>query len=196
VALVCREALEKANAMGMTISADFNYRSKLWQYGKHPRDIMPDLLSHADILVADPDAAHIYLGLSHGTAESHLPEKFGRLSEGMGARLPKMKTLAMSVRSQSSQGLPTYQAALQYKGEHYFSKIHEIPFTEDRIGSGDAFTGGLIYALGHRQNPQEIIDFAAACAVLKHSIQGDFALVSLEEILDFLRLGPTTRIIR
>jgi 2-dehydro-3-deoxygluconokinase len=196
VAAVCKEALTRAKEQGMTVSADFNYRSTLWKYGMHPREIMPGLLESADVLVADPDAAKTYLGLSYDSSLDLVEDRFRKFAAGMHEKLPEMKTLAMSLRGNGSNGVLTYQGALLYKGEVFCSRIQEIPFIVDRIGSGDAFTAGLIYGLTHCSKPQEIIEFATACAVLKHSIEGDFALLSLQDVLDFMETGPTSRIIR
>ncbi|HTQ26816.1 MAG TPA: sugar kinase [Puia sp.] len=194
-AAVCWEALLAAKEKGVTVSADFNHRSTLWKYGRHPSELMPELLSYCDVLVADPDAVRTYLGI-HSDHELPEEERFRTCVEAMQQKLPGMKTLAMSFRGTGVPGQPTYKAALFYKQACYFTTSHTLPIVIDRIGSGDAFTAGLIYALCHEHHPQSIIDFALACGILKHSIQGDFALLSKEEVTDYLQHGPTGRIIR
>ena len=194
-AAVCWEALLQAKKRGVTVSADFNYRGTLWKYGRHPSDMMPELLSYCDVLVADTDSVKIYLGIH---ADEGLPEemRFRKCAEAIKEKLPSMKTLAMSFRGKGQWGQQTYRGALYYESECHFTAVHELPVVIDRIGSGDAFTAGLIYALTHRHEPGKIIDFALACGVLKHSIDGDFALLSKEEVLEYVNNGPTGRIIR
>ena len=89
-----------------------------------------------------------------------------------------------------------YSGALLYKGDYYFSVEQDLPFVTDQIGSGDAFTGGLLYGLMRGALPRQIIDFAVACGALKQSIPGDWALVSLSEVEQFIQSGSTGRIIR
>jgi 2-dehydro-3-deoxygluconokinase len=194
-AAVCLEALVHAKQKGITVSADFNFRSSLWKYGKKPADLMPELLSFCDVMVADPDSAKIYLGIHIENSLSE-EERFRKYAEAIGEKLPGMKSLAMSFRGLSPQGLQTYKAALYYKSECYFTGTHSLPTVIDRIGSGDAFTGGLLYALCHEHGPQQMIEFALACGILKHSMAGDFALLSKEEVFDYIHQGPTARIIR
>jgi 2-dehydro-3-deoxygluconokinase len=89
-----------------------------------------------------------------------------------------------------------YSGALLYKGAYYFSPRHELPYVTDQIGSGDAFTGGMLYGLMTEAEPQQIIDLAIACGSIKQSIVGDWALVSKAELEQFIHNGPTGRIIR
>jgi 2-dehydro-3-deoxygluconokinase len=156
---------------------------------------MPELLSYCDVLVADIDSIKIYLGIH---TESGLQEeiRFRKCAEAVREKLPYMKTLAMSFRGKGQWGQQTYQGALYFENECYFTTVHDIPLIVDRIGSGDAFTAGLIYALCHRHDPRKMIEFALACGVLKHSMGGDFALLSKEEVLEYVNNGPTGRIIR
>jgi len=191
---VCREALEAAHAAGLSISADFNYRSTLWKYGKHPRDVMPDLLRHSRVVVADLDSTAVYYDITTDGAAS-FEDRFRGCSEALGEKIPGLETLAMSFRV--TRGIRhIYSGALFHKGTYYFSPAHELPFVTDQIGSGDAFTAGLLYGLIHGLAPQEIIGFATACGALKQSIPGDWALVSRAEVEQFIRSGATGRIIR
>jgi len=191
---VCAEALEVAHKKGMLICTDFNYRTTLWRYGKHPREVMPDLLQHTKVAVADLDSAAVYFGVQTDTTAS-LQERFVQCSKALQERLPNLEVLAMSFRK--TQGIQhIYSGALLYKGAYYFSPRHELPFVTDQIGSGDAFTGGMLYGLMTAAEPQQIIDLAIACGALKQSIAGDWALVSKTELEQFIHNGPTGRIIR
>lgn len=191
---VCTEALTVARDQGMLISTDFNYRTTLWKYGKHPREVMPALLKYTKVAVADLDSAAVYFGIQTDPAAT-LEERFIQCSQALQEQLPQLEVLAMSFRK--TQGIQhNYSGALLYKGAHYFSPRHELPYVTDQIGSGDAFTGGMLHGLMTEAPPQQIIDFAIACGALKQSIAGDWALVNKGELEQFINNGPTGRIIR
>jgi 2-dehydro-3-deoxygluconokinase len=191
---VCREALEQAKGMGLRISADFNHRATLWQYGKHPRAVMPDLLAYSDVVVADLDSAAVYFDIATD-ASAGFEARFEQCARALQEKLPRMEVLAMSFRA--PHGLQhSYSGALLYKGSCYFCAPHELPLVTDQIGSGDAFTGGMLYGLLRQFPPQRIIEFAVACGALKQSIPGDWALISLAEAEQFIQHGCSGRIIR
>lgn len=191
---VCREALTTAKEMGLRISVDFNYRTTLWKYGKHSREVMPDLLQYSQVAVADLDSAAVYYGIETDRAAG-FEDRFLQCSAALQQKIPSLEVLGMSFRA--PRGLQhSYYGALLYKGDRYFSMRHELPVITDQIGSGDAFTGGMLYGLMRDLPPQEIIEFAAACGALKQSIHGDWALISRAEIEEFIQHGPSGRIIR
>ena len=190
----CAEALDAAHENGVIISSDFNYRSTLWKYGKHPNEIMPALLHNSEIVVADLDVVSIYYGIEtdkHATIE----ERFKECCEKLKEKLPLMKVLAMSFRKAS--GLTHhYSGALMHNNAYYFTEGFQLPFITDQIGSGDAFTAGMLYGVINKHEPQKIIEFATACGALKQSIVGDWAIITKEEIEQFLQSGSSGRIIR
>ena len=191
---VCAEALAIASEQGLTISSDFNYRTTLWKYGRHPREIMPDLLKYSSVAVADLDSAAVYFGIDTDP-EAGFEDRFRQCSKALQERLPRLEVLGMSFRT--TRGIQhAYSGALLYKGECYFSACHELPFVTDQIGSGDAFTGGMLYGLINGMEPAQIIDFATACGALKQSIVGDWAIISRAEVEQFIHRGPSGRIIR
>ncbi len=184
-----------AKQKGVSVSADFNYRSKLWKYGTHPSDVMPELLSYADVVTGDMDAVKIYFGIELKSFSSD-EDSFVNCYEALRDKLPSMKVFAMSFRGTNNCYQLTYRGALMYEGKSFFSNCYAVPNVVDRLGTGDAFNAGLIYSLLHNYHPQQAIDFAAACGVLKHSISGDFAIFSKEEIIQFIQTGPVSRVIR
>ncbi|HEY8970681.1 MAG TPA: sugar kinase [Puia sp.] len=191
---VCTEALSIARQEGITISTDFNYRTTLWKYGKHPREVMPGLMQYTRVAVADLDSAAVYFGVQTDAAAG-MEERFIQCSQALRERLPHLEVLAMSFRK--TQGIQhIYSGALLYKGGYYFSPRLELPFVTDQIGSGDAFTGGMLYGLMTDAPPQQIIDLATACGAVKQSIPGDWALISKGELDQFIQNGVTGRIIR
>jgi len=190
----CAEALQVAYDKGVIISSDFNYRSTLWQYGKHPSAIMPSLLKNSRIVIADLDSAEIYYNITTSKQQS-LEDRFVECCKALQEKLPLMEALGMSFRRTS--GLTHhYSGALMYKGDFYFTDGAQLPFITDQIGSGDAFTAGLLYGLMEKENPQRVLDFAVACGALKQSIVGDWAIITKEEVEQFIESGSSGRIIR
>ncbi len=190
----CAEALAIAREMGISISADFNYRTTLWKYGKAPREVMPDLLRYSRVAVADLDSVAVYYGIETDPNAGY-EERFSQCCKALQEKLPQLEVLAMSFRK--TQGIQhTYFGALLYKGAIYYSARHELPFVTDQIGSGDAFTGGMLYGLMTGLPPRQIIDFATASGALKQSIVGDWAIISKAEVEQFIQNGSSGRIIR
>ncbi|RPE05369.1 sugar kinase [Chitinophaga lutea] len=193
-AAVCAEAIQTARDKGLLISSDFNYRATLWQYGKKPAEVMPPLLYHSDVAVADLDAVEIYYGI---TTDASLPleERFRQTFTTLQRHMPRLKTLAMSFRK--TQGAaPVYSGALAHEGGFYFHDGFPVPMVTDAIGTGDAFTAGMLYGLTNGHAPQDIINFATACGLLKQSIPGDWAILSLKDIELLLKQGISGRIAR
>jgi 2-dehydro-3-deoxygluconokinase len=187
-AAVCLEALKAAKRSGLKISADLNHRTMLWKYGKHPSQVMPELLSYCDWIGGDIDTAEIYFGINIERSLSRelaLEECGRKLKE----KLPHMEGLAMSFRETKDAGSQLYSGILMREGKLYSSVVHEFANIIERIGSGDAFMGGLIYSVLNGADDQDTIDFAVAAGVLKHSIPGEFTIVSKHEIKNFLTDG-------
>jgi 2-dehydro-3-deoxygluconokinase len=195
-AAVCLEGLNAAKKAGVKISADLNYRSTLWKYGKHPAEVMPHLLSYCDLMAGDLDAAEIYFGIKVDqtlSKENALTECSQRLKEN----LPSLHLLAMSFRETKDSGSLRYSGVLFKDDKAYQSDVHEFGNVVERIGTGDAFMAGLIYGAMSDYPPQQLIDFAIAAGTLKHSIPGDFAWLTKVEIENFAKNGNANgRIIR
>ncbi|MBS1915274.1 MAG: sugar kinase [Bacteroidetes bacterium] len=191
---VCEEAIIAAKESGMVISSDFNYRSTLWKYGKAPAEIMPALLQHSEVAVADLDSAHVYFGIETDKNAS-FEERFKQCSEMLLEKMPQLKSLAMSFRKVNGMQ-HIYSGALMHNREYYFSPAYELSFITDQIGSGDSFTAGFLFGLMNNFQPKKIIEFATACGAVKQSIAGDWAIVNKQDIDQFIQSGATGRIIR
>lgn len=191
---VCREAIEIAHQKGIMISADFNYRKKLWKYGKEAQEIMPGLLRYCQVAVADLDSAAIYFGIKTKEGMS-LRDRFEYCFSFLKTKMPLLKTFAMSFRV--VEGLHhEYFAGLAHEGQFYYSTVHTLPMVTDQIGTGDAFTAGLLYGISSGFDPQKMVNWAAACGVLKQSIHGDWALTDKDEIEAFMQSGISSKINR
>lgn len=183
VAAVCKEGLEAAKAKGLTISVDLNYRAKLWQYGKSPIEVMPELVQYCNIVMGNIWAAEILLGLqshikaSTGKSNEALLEGAGISMKQMHLSYPRITTMAYTFRLEES-----YFAVLQHGPEMKVSKEYPLINIVDKAGSGDCFMGGLIYGLYNQHQPQEIINFAAAAAVGKMQEKGDTTIQTIDSV--------------
>ncbi len=183
VAALCKEALEVASAKGLTISVDLNYRAKLWQYGKLPKDIMPDLVQYSHIIMGNVWAAESLLGTeatikdSGGKSQQELVEAAGKSMLQLHRQYPKATTFAYTFRLSND-----YWAVLQRGPEMSISKQFLIGDVIDKAGSGDCFMAGLIYGLNQQLSSQEIINYAASAAVGKLYEKGDATQQSIEQV--------------
>lgn len=175
---VCKEALNTAANKGIAISVDLNYRSKLWQYGKQPADVMPELVQHCDMIMGNIWSANALLGVpvdadihARQSKEAYLQHATDTAYYMM-QQYPKCKWVAQTFRFDRDNGIH-YYAAFNDKEQQYVSKEYSIESIRDKVGSGDCFMAGLIYGLYHRHAPQHIVDFAAAAAVGKMNEVGD-----------------------
>ncbi len=183
----CLEAVQMARGMGLTISCDLNYRSKLWKWGKTPGQVMPDMVKHCDIAIGnEEDAARVFgihapdTDVTSGEVDA---QKYGYVCEELVKRFPDLKTVAITLRGSISASHNTWSGILWDAGVIYTSPTFDITHIVDRVGGGDSFMGGLIYGLlTFGEDTQAALDFAVAASCLKHTIFGDSNLVSVEEV--------------
>ncbi|MFC0773609.1 PfkB family carbohydrate kinase [Terrimonas alba] len=182
-ALVCKEALKAASARGIKISVDLNYRAKLWQYGKQPEDVMPELVQYCDVIMGNLWAVESLLGISspikssEGKSSDELIEATGNSMLQLHKHYKKASSFAYTFRLQND-----YWAVLQYGAEMTVSKKFVIDEVVDRVGSGDCFMAGLIYGLYHQHQSKDIINFAAAAAVGKLYETGDATQQTVQQV--------------
>lgn len=179
----CLEAVKIAHSMGLTISCDLNYRSKLWQYGKEPKAVMPELLKYCHIILGDIDTAYFMLGIPKVNPdyqdEDTLPQLYSRLYDVC----PNLQTVATTLRYSINASHQQIGGVLFDGKTIYKTPVQDVIPVVDRVGSGDAFMGGLIYGLmAYKDAKQNALDFAVAACCLKHTIAGDYNLVTLEEV--------------
>lgn len=185
VALVCKEGLEAATQKGLFISVDLNYRAKLWQWGKQPSEVMPDLVQYCDLVMGNIWAAEKMLDIPLPTTLTDHKERYVEQAEktsiAISSRFPKCKQVANTFRFDREEGLQYY--ATLYSHDHLnVSQEHFTKTVVDKVGSGDCFMAGLIYGNYHQLKAQEIIDFAAAAAFNKLFVKGDATTTSVDEI--------------
>lgn len=185
---VCEEALKVASKKGITISVDLNHRAKLWQYGKRPVDVMPQLVQYCDVVMGNVWAANTLLGIEVDENIHDTPEKESYLQHSLKTareiekRFPKCKTIANTFRFDHVQEGIRYFTALYNNGEQVSSKEYVAEKIIDKVGSGDCFMAGLIYGLYNHKSLQEVIDFATSAAFGKLHEKGDVTSQTVETI--------------
>lgn len=182
---VCLDALQYCHAHGITVSCDLNYRGKLWSRQK-AGEVMAELVPYVDVLIAnEADAADVFGIVGKGSdVESGKLNKEGYVSvaEQLVERFG-VKQVAITLRT-SISAFDNLWAGMLYDAaakKACFSTEYKVHIV-DRVGGGDSFGGGLIYALCAGKDTQAAIDFAVAASCLKHSIEHDFNLVSVGEV--------------
>lgn len=199
------EALQKARAMGLTTSCDYNFRKNLWKYGKRAVEVMPELVQYVDVGIANEEDCQQALGITAGEGDewkkavesgSLEVERYRALCEQVLRAFPGLKKQAITLRESRSADHNDWSACL-HNGEQFFvSRRYAITDIVDRVGGGDAFAAGLIYALLEGMSDSEALEFAVASSCLKHSIPGDFNRVSVSEVRNLMRGEASGRVQR
>lgn len=172
VAQACAEARRR----GLTVSFDLNYRARLWTREAAGRALAP-LMEHVDLCITSAEEARTVFGIEFDATGPDREREASRLLQ----KRFGFKGVALTMRAGDTADATNWGAMLLANGTPYFSRRHEIGIV-DRVGAGDSFTGALIFALRRGDDPQRAIDFAVAASTLKHTIPGDYALLSLDEV--------------
>jgi 2-dehydro-3-deoxygluconokinase len=185
LAEVCMEALQAASRKNIRISVDLNYRAKLWKWGKEPVEVMPDLVSHCDLVMGNIWAAEMMLGVTidktfQKTKELCIEQAL-KTSEQITRDFRNCSEVANTFRFDQENDI-MYYGTIYSDRQLFVSPEHRVQNIVDKVGSGDCFMAGLIYGNWNRLAPQETIGFAAAAAVSKMHVKGDATTVSVEEI--------------
>ena len=194
---ICLDALKWCKAHKITVSCDLNYRGKLWSKAEAGK-CMAKLVPYVDTLIAnEADAADVFGIVGEGSdVESGRLDKAGYVSvaEQLVRRFG-CRRVAITLRT-SLSATDNLWAGMLYEGRKaYFSPEYRVHIV-DRVGGGDSFGGGLIYALATGRKPQAAIDFAVAASCLKHSIEHDFNLVTVAEVESLAAGNATGRVQR
>ena len=179
----CRQACIAAHNKGITVSCDLNYRNKLWTRDE-ARAAMTELCRYVDVCISNEEDAKDVFGIeaegTDVTGGKINKEGYRSVAKQLADRFG-FKYVAITLRTSISANDNDW-AGMLYDGKDYcFSKEYHLRIV-DRVGGGDSFGGGLIYALENKFSTQEAIEFAAAASALKHSVEGDFNRVSVPEV--------------
>lgn len=199
LAEICFTACKTAKEKGIVVSCDLNYRAKLWSQEK-AKDVMTKLMPYIDVCFANEEDADKVLGIqaSNTSVEKGNLNKDGYISvarqicDKFGC-----KYTAISLRKSYSASYNGWSVMLydSKSKQAYFSREYDIQVI-DRVGAGDSFTAGVIFGLINKMENQSIAEFAGAASCLKHTIEGDYNRISVDEINILINTGGNGRVIR
>lgn len=191
------KALKKAKEKGITVSCDLNFRKKLWSKEK-ASGVMSEVCKYVDYCIANEEDAKDVFGIEADNTDINT----GKLDKNGYISVAKkltdrfnFKGVAITLRESISANDNNWSAMFYTNGQAYFSKKYAIHIV-DRVGGGDSFGAGLIYSLINNYEPQKAIEFAVAASCLKHSIEGDYNMVSLKEVETLMSGNASGRVQR
>ena len=193
------EAVRAAKERDVTVSCDFNFRGKLWKYGKSAPEVMNELVKYVDVGIANEEDCQKSLGIS---ADLHVESgeldtaKYEALSEKVLDVFPNMSAIAITLRESRSADTNGWSACLRYGEGFRLSRRYEITDIIDRVGGGDSFASALIYGLNAYDDRQQSLEYAVAASCLKHSILGDFNRVTVPEVENLMGGDASGRVQR
>lgn len=197
VADICEVACKTAKKMGLTVSCDLNYRKNLWSSQK-AGEVMGRLMQYVDLCIANEEDAEKVFGIKADntdiTGGELSSDEYMQVAKTLAERY-NIGKVAITLRGSISASDNNWAGMLYNNGECYFSKNYLIHIV-DRVGGGDSFGGGLIYALSEGYTPQQAIEFAVAASCLKHTIEQDFNQVTVNEVKQLMAGDGSGRVQR
>ncbi len=185
---VCLEAIYEARKNNITVSGDINYRRNLWQYGKTAREIMPALIELTDVIVAGITDMENCVGISSDTYEASCA--------ALKKAYPNTKKALTTERTSISSSHNKLKGILWNGKQVVHSREYDLTHIVDRVGAGDAFMAGFIYATLQKMDDSQAIEFATAAGAFKHSVEGDVNTASAEEIETLVRGENVGKLLR
>lgn len=196
-AQLCKRACIEAHKRKITVSCDLNYRKKLWSEEKAQK-VMSDLIKHVDVVIGNEEDAQKVLGISQNNSSVIL----GKLDNSEYAETAQkiinqygVSKVAFTMRKSITASDNDWSAMLYDSGKAYFSREYHMHIV-NRVGGGDSFAAGLIYALMHDYDAQKTIEFATAASCLKHTIELDVNLSTMEEVVTLMNGDGSGRVQR
>lgn len=197
---VIKEALKSAKSKGITVSADLNFRKKLWSSEKAIR-VMTELMQYVDVCIGNEEDAEKVLGFK---PENNNVEKGELNLAGYKEIFEKMidkfgfKYVISSLRQSRSASDNSWSACAMDREnrEFYHSSVYNVSPIVDRVGGGDSFAAGVIHLLAQGKNYKDALEFGVAASALKHTIPGDFNHVSISEVESLVKGNVSGRVER
>ena len=200
---VCLEAVRAANALGVTVSCDLNFRKNLWKYGKTAGEVMPALVEGCDVILGNEEDADKVFGIrpegfdATATGGTIDQGRFRSVGEQLMRRFPRAKKVVITLRGSINANHNTWGGVLWDGKTLYQSPRYDITHIVDRVGGGDSFMGGLIYGLlTWPADDQRALNFAAAASCLKHTVFGDYNRVTVAEVEKLMQGDASGRVSR
>ncbi|MEM1323409.1 MAG: sugar kinase [Bacteroidota bacterium] len=198
----CLEAIKVANQMGLTVSTDLNYRKKLWEYGKSPAEVMPELVAGCDVILGNEEDAEKHFdihpdGVDVTQGHSMDAQAYISVCKKLMEKFPRCKKVIITLRGSISASHNTWSGVLYDGKKLYEAPTYQITHIVDRVGGGDSFMGGLIYGLlKYKRSNQKALNFAVAASCLKHTIFGDANLATVDEVEKLMSGDASGRVSR
>lgn len=196
---VSLDACKVAKEKGITISCDINYRRKLWST-REANKVMTELMKYVDVCIGNEEDAENVFGIKADNTDvlkGNLDHKsYNQVAKKISSQF-KCKYVAITLRSSLSASVNKWAGILysSEQDESFISKEYEISVV-DRVGSGDSFSAGIIYSLINELSGQESVDFAVAASCLKHTQEGDFNRVSIDDVRALMNGDSSGRVKR
>jgi len=196
-AMLTEEALKAAKRHGVTVSVDLNYRKNLWT-PEEAQKVMTNLMQYVDVCIGNEEDAHLTLGFKPGDTDVTSGELelagyksiFKQMKDKFG-----FKYVISSLRESYSASDNGWSACAWDGNEFYHSRKYDIRIV-DRVGGGDSFASGVIYGLLEGMNFKDALEFGVAASALKHTIPGDFNMVTVAEVENLLKGDASGRVQR
>lgn len=179
------ESVKEAKTRNIVVSCDLNYRKNLWKYGKNAQEVMSEMASFCDVLIANEEDVQKSLGIiidvdvESGEIDN---SKYEILGNKVLEKYPNAKMIAITLRESKSADTNGWSTCINNREKFYVSRHYDINDIIDRVGGGDSFAGGLIYGLNTYDTMEEALEFATAASCLKHSVIGDFNRVTVDDV--------------
>jgi len=183
----CLRACQTAKEMGLKISCDLNYRSTLWQWGKQPHEVLPEMLGITNVILGDLATLNRMLGMKPIDPDYKKPDTLKKYYDEILKTCPDLEFLPTTLRYSESASHQKIGGFMYAEGEFITSEVKEILPVVDRLGTGDAFMSGIIYGLNKNLDYQEVLDFAVATSAYKHTMIGDINIASREEVYAIMK---------
>lgn len=182
---VAYESMKTAHKAGAVVSYDLNFRSKLWS-SKKAIEATKKLIPYIDVLIGNEEDFQKVLGFQVEGADDSLKqlpiEGYKKMVRQVVKTYPHIQAVGTTLREVVSGLVNHWSAIVYYDGTFYESRRYENLEVEDRVGGGDGFCSGFIYAILHGLSPQECVEMGAAHGALLQSTRGDTSMVTMEEI--------------
>ena len=200
-AMVCLEGIKAAKNKGLTVSCDLNYRKNLWKWGKKAGDVMPELVHGCDIILGNEEDAEKIFGIKAGEADISSgkldPSEYQTVCMTLMERFPNARKIIITLRGSINADYNTWSGVLYDGKQLYHAPVYQITDIVDRVGGGDSFMAGLIYGLMKwPEEDQRALNFAVAASCLKHTIHGDYNLVTVSEVEQLMKGDGSGRVVR
>ncbi len=188
------EAVKTAKKLGLTVSCDLNYRKNLWT-PQQAKEVMTEIVKNTDVVIGNEEDAEKVFGIKAEGSDFKTgkleKESYKEVASKLKEMFPNIKTVAITLRESLSATVNDWSAMIYEDGTFIFSNKYRIHYIVDRVGGGDSFAAGLIYATLHNFEKEKKVNFAVAASCLKHTIPGDYNIVTVDEV-EKLASGATS----